>query len=102
MKGTGLVGVPDPSAVFGHTVEGEPGAAVACALEGTRPILLEVQALVAPTDLAMPRRVATGVDPKRLPMIVAPLARHAGVALGPAAVFVNAAAGVRNDRPGAR
>src|SRR5207244_12250579 len=71
MTGTGLVGVPDPSALFGRTEEGEIGAAVACALEGTRPILLEIQALVAPTDLAMPRRVGTGVDPKRLAMIVA-------------------------------
>src|SRR5437764_3565688 len=70
MTGAGLVGVPDPSEVFGRTVEGEPGAAVACALEGTRPILLEVQALVAQSDLAMPRRVATGVDPRRLAMIV--------------------------------
>ena len=78
MTGAGLVGVPDPSEVFGRTVDGEAGAAVACALEGTRPILLEVQALVAPSDLAMPRRVATGVDPKRLAMIVAVLARHAG------------------------
>ncbi|HET8893415.1 MAG TPA: DNA repair protein RadA [Gaiellaceae bacterium] len=101
MTGSGLIGVPDPSAVFGHTVEGEPGAAVACALEGTRPILLEVQALVAQTDLAMPRRVATGVDPKRLAMIVAVLARHAGVALGQADVFVNVAGGVRIDEPGA-
>src|ERR1700693_1207969 len=82
MTGVGLVGVPDPSEVFGRTVEGEAGAAVACALEGTRPILLEVQALVAPSDLAMPRRVATGVDPKRLAMIVAVLARHAGIGLG--------------------
>ncbi|HEY5057990.1 MAG TPA: DNA repair protein RadA [Gaiellaceae bacterium] len=101
MTGAGLVGVPDPSAVFGHTVDGEPGAAVACALEGTRPILLEVQALVAPTDLAMPRRVATGVDPKRLAMIVAVLARHAGISLGQADVFVNVAGGVRIDEPGA-
>ena len=101
MTGAGLVGVPDPSAVFGHTVDGEPGAAVACALEGTRPILLEVQALVAQTDLAMPRRVATGVDPKRLAMIVAVLARHAGVSLGQADVFVNVAGGVRIDEPGA-
>jgi DNA repair protein RadA/Sms len=101
MTGTGLVGVPDPSEVFGHTVDGEPGAAVACALEGTRPILLEVQALVAQTDLAMPRRVATGVDPKRLAMIVAVLARHAGVSLGQADVFVNVAGGVRIDEPGA-
>src|SRR5207245_862482 len=53
MTGTGLVGVPDPSALFGKTEEGEVGAAVACALEGPRPILLEIQALVAPTDLAM-------------------------------------------------
>ena len=101
MTGAGLVGVPDPSEVFGRTVDGEPGAAVACALEGTRPILLEVQSLVSQTDLAMPRRVATGVDPKRLAMIVAVLARHAGIALGQADVFVNVAGGVRIDEPGA-
>jgi DNA repair protein RadA/Sms len=101
MTGAGLVGVPDPSEVFGRTVAGEPGSAVACALEGTRPILLEVQSLVAPTDLAMPRRVATGVDPKRLAMIVAVLSRHAGLALGQADVFVNVAGGVRIDEPGA-
>ena len=101
MTGAGLVGVPDPSALFGKTEEGEVGAAVACALEGTRPILLEIQALVSPTDLAMPRRVGTGVDPKRLAMIVAVLGRHAGVALGSADVFVNVAGGVRIDEPGA-
>jgi len=101
MTGTGLVGVPDPSELFGRTVAGEVGASVACALEGTRPILLEIQALVAPTDLAMPRRVATGVDPRRLAMIVAVLSRHAGVALGSADVFVNVAGGVRIDEPGA-
>jgi DNA repair protein RadA/Sms len=101
MTGAGLVGVPDPSEVFGRVVDGEPGAAVACALEGTRPILLEVQALVAQSELAMPRRVATGVDPKRLAMIVAVLTRHAGVALAQADVFVNVAGGVRIDEPGA-
>jgi DNA repair protein RadA/Sms len=101
MTGAGLAGVPDPSEVFGKTVAGEPGAAVACALEGTRPILLEIQALVAQSELAMPRRVATGVDPKRLAMIVAVLSRHAGVALGQADVFVNVAGGVRIDEPGA-
>jgi len=101
MTGTGLVGVPDPSELFGRTAGGEVGAAVACALEGTRPILLEIQALVAPTDLAMPRRVATGVDPKRLAMIVAVLSRHAGISLGSADVFVNVAGGVRIDEPGA-
>src|SRR5438105_1082830 len=81
MTGTGLVGVPDPSEVFGRTVDGEAGAPAACAPEGTRPILLEIQALVAQTDLAMPRRVATGVDPKRLAMIVAVPAPHGGHAL---------------------
>ncbi|MEP6978559.1 MAG: DNA repair protein RadA, partial [Thermoleophilia bacterium] len=101
MTGAGLVGVPDPSELFGRTAGGEVGAAVACALEGTRPILLEIQALVAPTDLAMPRRVATGVDPKRLAMIVAVLSRHAGISLGSADVFVNVAGGVRIDEPGA-
>ena len=101
MTGAGLVGVPDPSELFGATHPGEIGAAVGCALEGTRPILLEVQALVSPTDLAMPRRVGTGVDPKRLAMIVAVLGRHAGLALGSADVFVNVAGGVRIDEPGA-
>ena len=101
MTGAGLVGVPDPSELFGRTEAGEVGAAVACALEGTRPILLEIQSLVAPTDLAMPRRVGTGVDPKRLAMIVAVLSRHAGIALGQADVFVNVAGGVRIDEPGA-
>jgi DNA repair protein RadA/Sms len=101
MTAAGLVGVPDPSELFGRSAEGEVGAAVACALEGTRPILLEIQALVAPTDLAMPRRVGTGVDPKRLAMIVAVLGRHARVPLGQADVFVNVAGGVRIDEPGA-
>ena len=101
MTAAGLVGVPDPSEVFGTTHPGEVGAAVGCALEGTRPLLLEIQALVAPTDLAMPRRVATGVDPKRLAMIVAVLGRHAGVPLASADVFVNVAGGVRIEEPGA-
>jgi DNA repair protein RadA/Sms len=101
MTASGLVGVPDPSELFGTTHAGEVGAAVACTLEGTRPMLLEVQALVAPTDLAMPRRVGTGVDPKRLAMIVAVLGRHAGVPLASADVFVNVAGGVRIEEPGA-
>ncbi len=101
MTATGLVGVPDPSAIFGRSEPGEIGAAVTCVLEGTRPMLIEIQSLVAPTDLAMPRRVGTGVDPKRLAMIVAVLSRHAGVPLGSADVFVNVAGGVRIDEPGA-
>jgi DNA repair protein RadA/Sms len=101
MTAAGLVGVPDPSELFGRAEDGEIGSAVACTLEGTRPILLEIQALVSPTDLAMPRRVATGIDPRRLAMIVAVLSRHAGLALGQADVFVNVAGGVRIEEPGA-
>ena len=101
MTGQGLVGVPEPSELFGRTEAGEVGAAVVCALEGTRPLLLEIQSLVAPTDLAMPRRTGTGVDPKRLAMIVAVCSRHAGLALGSADVFVNVAGGMRIDEPGA-
>jgi DNA repair protein RadA/Sms len=101
MTGSGLIGVPDPSALFGAAREEEVGSAVACTIEGTRPLLLEIQALVAPTDLAMPRRVGTGVDPKRLAMIVAVLSRHGGIALGQADVFVNVVGGVRIDEPGA-
>jgi DNA repair protein RadA/Sms len=101
MTGAGLVGMPDPSELFGRTAGGDVGAAVACVLEGTRPLLLEIQALVSPTDLAMPRRVGTGVDPKRLAMIVAVLGRHARLPLGSADVFVNVAGGVRIDEPGA-
>ena len=101
MTASGLVGVPDPSELFGSTHPGEVGAAVGCALEGTRPILLEIQSLVSPSDLAMPRRVGTGVDPKRLAMIVAVLGRHAGLGLGSADVFVNVAGGMRIEEPGA-
>jgi DNA repair protein RadA/Sms len=101
MTAAGLVGVPDPSELFGSTHAGEVGAAVACTLEGTRPLLLEIQALVSPTDLAMPRRVGTGVDPKRLAMIVAVLGRHAGHALATSDVFVNVAGGLRIEEPGA-
>ena len=100
MTASGLVGVPDPSELFGRAEAGEIGSAVACTLEGTRPILLEIQALVSPTDLAMPRRVATGIDPRRLAMIVAVLSRHAGLALGQADVFVNVAGGLAHRGAG--
>lgn len=101
MTARGLVGLSEPSELFGKSAPDQPGSVVICAVEGTRPILLEVQALVAPTDLAMPRRVGTGVDPRRLSMIVAVLSRHAGLSLGQADVYVNVAGGVRIDEPGA-
>jgi DNA repair protein RadA/Sms len=74
---------------------------VLASMEGTRPLLVEVQALVAPTEIVPPRRIANGVDRNRLAMVLAVLGRHAGVNLGSADVFVNVAGGVRVDEPGA-
>jgi DNA repair protein RadA/Sms len=101
MTGAGLVAVTDPSAMFAAAAEPGPGSVLLPAIEGTRPILLEIQALVAPSDLAMPRRAATGFDRNRLSMIAAVLGRHTGVALGTSDVFVNVAGGVRVDEPAA-
>jgi DNA repair protein RadA/Sms len=70
-------------------------------MEGTRPLLVEVQALVAPTEIVPPRRTATGIDRNRLAMVLAVLARHGGPSLAGADVFVNVAGGVRVDEPGA-
>ena len=70
-------------------------------MEGSRPLLVEVQALVSPSELVPPRRVCNGVDRNRLALILAVLGRHAGIGAGTADVFVNVAGGVRVDEPGA-
>jgi len=101
MTGAGLVPVTDPSSALAEDGSPGPGTVLLPAIEGSRPILLEVQALVAPSDLAMPRRQATGFDRNRLSMLLAVLGRHAGIALGSSDVFVNVAGGVRVDEPAA-
>ncbi len=101
MRSGGLVEVADPSALFVGEASRAPGSCVLCAMEGTRPLLVEVQALVAPTEIVPPRRIATGIDRNRLAMVLAVLARHGGPALASADVFVNVAGGVRVDEPGA-
>jgi DNA repair protein RadA/Sms len=70
-------------------------------MEGSRPLLVEVQALVSPSELVPPRRVCNGVDRNRLALILAVLGRHAGIGAGTSDVFVNVAGGVRVDEPGA-
>jgi DNA repair protein RadA/Sms len=70
-------------------------------MEGSRPLLVEVQALVSPSDLVPPRRIVNGLDRNRLALVLAVLSRHAGVAVGSADVFVNVVGGVRIDEPGA-
>ncbi len=101
MRSGGLVEVADPSARFVGEASEAPGSCVLCAMEGTRPLLVEVQALVAPTEVVPPRRVVTGIDRNRLAMVIAVLARHGGPSLASADVFVNVAGGVRVDEPGA-
>ena len=97
----GLVEVEDASERFVTEATRAPGSVVLCAMEGSRPLLVEVQALVAPTELVPPRRVANGVDRNRLALVLAVLARHGGVGLGTSDVFVSVAGGVRVDEPGA-
>jgi DNA repair protein RadA/Sms len=102
MRDEGLVEVEDASARF--VAEATPraaGSAILCAMEGSRPLLVEVQALVAPTEIVPPRRMANGVDRNRLALVLAVLARHGGLAIGSADVFVSVAGGVRIDEPGA-
>ena len=101
MRGDGLAEVADASARFVAEATRAPGSVVLCAMEGTRPLLVEVQALVAPTELVPPRRVANGVDRNRLALILAVLSRHGGFGLGSSDVFVSLAGGVRVDEPGA-
>jgi len=101
MRAGGLTEVADPSDRFLRDADPVPGSCVLCAMEGTRPLLLEVQALVATTEVVPPRRVASGIDRNRLSMILAVLARHGGPSLGSADVFVNVAGGVRIEEPGA-
>jgi DNA repair protein RadA/Sms len=101
MGAAGLAGVADPSRAF--LADGAPaaGAAIHVAVEGSRCFLVEVEALVSQSELATPRRLAVGYDRNRLAMLVAVLARHGGVALSTADVFVSIAGGIRIDEPAA-
>jgi DNA repair protein RadA/Sms len=101
MRAGGLTEVADPSARFVEEATREPGSVVLPAMEGSRPVLVEVQALVAGSELESPRRVANGIDRNRLSLVLAVLSRHARLPLGGADVFVNVAGGVRVDEPGA-
>src|SRR4051812_14481402 len=101
MAANGLAEVLDASARFVGEATKAPGSVVLAAMEGSRPLLVEVQALVSPSELVPPRRVCNGLDRNRLALVLAVLGRHAGVAVGSADVFVNVVGGVRIDEPGA-
>jgi len=100
MTERGLKGVANPSALFlSQHADGVAGSAVVATLEGSRPLLVEVQALVDPVQGGMPRRLAVGLDPQRLALLLAVLHRHGGVDTGGFDVFVNAVGGVRILEP---
>lgn len=100
MGEAGLSEVANPSKLFLSERSLEtPGSVVVPCVEGSRPILVEVQALVSPSSLALPRRQAMGVDPGRVSLLVAVLEKRVGLALGSQDLFVNAAGGVRLTEP---
>ena len=102
MKDGGLEEVANPSELFlAERPIDVPGSVVISSLEGTRPILVELQALVSPSSYGMPRRTAIGVDPNRVSLLVAVLEKKVGMNLAQQDIFVNVAGGVRIDEPAA-
>lgn len=102
MRGSGLEPVANPSALFlAQRPEGVAGSVVVASVEGSRPLLVEVQALVSRSYLTMPRRLATGIDYNRLLLILAVLERRAGLRFEEQDVFVNVAGGLRATEPAA-
>lgn len=102
MGDAGLVEVKNPSEAFlAHRQEWAAGSSIVPTLEGTRPLLVEIQALVSPTPAPMPRRIANGIDYNRFLLICAVLAKHMGVGLGGLDVVVNVVGGLRIEEPAA-
>jgi DNA repair protein RadA/Sms len=102
MNDKGMIGIENPSQIFlSQRQKGVPGSVVVATMEGTRPVLVEIQALVTSTQLALPRRVASGVDYNRLQLIVAILAKKLGLPLGGFDIFLNVAGGLKVEEPAA-
>jgi DNA repair protein RadA/Sms len=100
MTGAGLRPVPNPSAMFlAERPTASPGSAVLCCLEGTRPLLVEVQALVSTSSYGQARRMAVGIDQNRLSLLLAVLEKRAGLHLVADDVFVNIAGGMSIEEP---
>ena len=100
MKQKGLMEVSNPSLVM---LDGRPldasGSAVVCSMEGTRPLLIEIQALVSPTSFNMPRRTSVGIDFNRVNLLLAVLEKRAGMQLGGCDAYVNLAGGMKLGEP---
>ncbi len=101
MQSKGLVDVLNPSELFlSHREEEVSGSVVVSSMEGTRPLLMEVQSLVVPTNYGNPRNTATGVDRHRVALLIAVLNKRIGIDIGDSDVFVNITGGLRVDEPG--
>jgi DNA repair protein RadA/Sms len=102
MSSNGLKAVEKPSALFLSQAESmKPGSAVLCCMEGSRPLLTEIQALVSRTHFGTPRRLATGVDPQRLSLVAAVLEKRVGVNLWDQDIYLNVAGGLQVEEPAA-
>lgn len=102
MRETGMVEVPNPSEAFlAERMINAPGSAIAVTMEGTRPILVEIQGLTSPSNLGNPRRTPNGMDINRMLMVSAVLARRMGLRLGEQDVFINVVGGLRVSEPAA-
>jgi DNA repair protein RadA/Sms len=102
MSEKGMVDVINPSGVFLEEIQsGVPGSATTALMEGTRPILVEIQALVVESQLAVPRRVVNGIPLNKLQVLAAVLQKRCGLPLGTRDIFVNVAGGYRVDEPAA-
>jgi DNA repair protein RadA/Sms len=102
MTGAGLIPIPNPSKLFlSERASGTPGSAVLCCVEGSRPILVEVQALVSTSTYGNARRMALGIDQSRLSLLLAVLEKRAGLALAGDDVYVNVAGGMSVEEPAA-
>ncbi len=100
MRDTGLAEISNPSEIMlSGRQENVPGSVVVSSLEGTRPMLIEIQSLVCPTSFGVPRRMATGLDYNRLTMLMAVLEKRVGLALYNYDAYVNVVGGIRLDEP---
>ena len=101
MRSTGLIDVMNPSEIFlSNREEQVSGSVVVSSMEGTRPLLMEVQALVVPTNYGNPRNTTAGVDRQRIALLIAVLNKRVGVNVADSDVFVNVTGGLRIDEPG--
>ncbi len=100
MQNEGMVEITNPSSILiSESKENQPGSVIVASMEGTRPLLIELQALTTPSVFGMPRRNANGIDYNRLTLLIAVLEKKAGLALGNQDVYLNVVSGIKINEP---